>query len=100
LAGLWPAWTIGSNSDWDPLDMLWILCWIEDIRDSDDPDQSHDRLVRVDTTQQHEGADLVLWQTRYPETHSYSLVDFSGDGEIYGDDGPVLKHDASIIETD
>ncbi len=102
-AGLLPDRVIRSDSDWDPLDLLWILCWIEDIRDSDNPDQSHDRLVRVDTTQQHEGADLVLWQTRYPETHSYSVVDFSGEGCIHppsfgGESG--LPHDASIIETD
>lgn len=67
----------------------WIITWIDDIK--------HNRLVKVDTWQSHAGADLGLWQTRYPQTHSLSWVDFRGNGSIHP---PELKHDASIIKTD
>lgn len=86
-AGLLPGPVVRSNTDWDAFP--WIICWIDDI--------IHDREVRVDIVQQHEGADLGLWQTRYPDIQSYSLVSFEGDGEIHP---PELRHDASIIETD
>lgn len=86
-AGLLPG-PIITDSDGDSA-LPFIICWIDDI--------VHNRLVRVDTTQHHEGADLGLWQTRYPDTKSYSIVSFQGEGDIHP---PVLRHDASIIETD
>jgi hypothetical protein len=85
--GLLPGGTVTSNSESDALP--YIICWIEDV--------DHDRKFRVDTDQHHEGADLGLWETKYPDTHSYSIVDFTGDGQIHE---PLLKHDASIVETD
>jgi len=74
----------------DPDDaLIYIVDWITDI--------DHDRKVTVNTTQQHQGGNLGLWQTSYPEISSYTKVDFSGNGDI-GDFNP--RHDASIIETD
>lgn len=69
----------------------YIIYWMVDI--------IHDRLVRVDTTQKHEGTDLGLWQTRYPDTSCYSIASFNykGTGSIYE---PKLEFDVSIIETD
>ncbi|MBU1998270.1 MAG: hypothetical protein ABIG46_00725 [Candidatus Omnitrophota bacterium] len=69
---------------------LYITCWITDI--------NHDRLVKVDITQNHEGADLGgMWETKYPTTTGFSIVNFQGNGDI---GGFVPKHDATIIETD
>lgn len=88
-----PAWLgllpgpVISTKDEDPF--LKTICWIEDIE--------HDRRVRVDTWQYHQGAELGLWQTQYPETYSFSIVDFTGNGSIHP---PKLRHDASIIATD
>ena len=73
----------------------YIICWINDI--------VHDRLIRVDTKQEHEGSkDLSLFQTKYPQTISYSVVSFKGHGLIdFTDDKPrEARFDASIIETD
>lgn len=86
-AGIMPAPSVDSSSCADALP--WIIAWIDDIE--------HNRLVKVETLQKHEGADLGLWQTRYPDTHSLSWVDFRGGGSIYP---PELKHDASIVKTD
>ena len=66
-----------------------IISWIDDI--------AHNRLVRVESTQHHEGADLGLWGVSYPDTYSYSLVNFRGQGQIHP---PALKHDPSIIQAD
>jgi hypothetical protein len=85
--GLLPGLNFTSSSAADTLPF--IISWIDDI--------DHNRLVRVDTNQHHEGTDLGLWQTQYPETYSYSVVDFRGMGQIYP---AVLRHDASIIDTD
>jgi hypothetical protein len=85
-AGLLPGPVVRDSSG----NMLWAtICWIEDI--------DHNRKVRVDTWQSHQGANLGLWQTTYPETHSYSIVDFSGRGSIHP---PKLRHDSSIVATD
>jgi hypothetical protein len=73
MAGLLPGPTITSSGEWD--DIMFFDCWISDI--------DHDHLVRVDTTQSHQGADLGLWKTSYPDTASYAIVDFSGKGSIY-----------------
>jgi len=79
-----------------------IICWINDIMDHNNPEAPHNRLVRVETTQHHQGADLGLWQTKYPDTNSYSLVDFSGEGKgkIRVQSEEDLRHDPSIIDTD
>ena len=82
-AGMMPGPVVTNPSFMD------TICWVEDI--------DHNRRVRVDTWQSHQGADLGFWETKYPETHSYSIVDFKGNGEIHP---PVLRHDASIIATD
>lgn len=91
LAGLAPALTVPNNLVDSAL--TFIICWIDDI--------DHNRLVRVDTIQHHQGIDLGIWETRYPDTAgnitSYSLVNFTGRGQIYE---PELRHDASIVETD
>jgi hypothetical protein len=86
-AGLPPAFSVNSSNCTDALP--WIITWIDDIE--------HNRLVEADTWQKHEGADLGLWQTRYPDTHSLSWADFRGNGSIHP---PVLRHDASLIKTD
>ncbi len=85
-AGIAPGPTITDDSG----NVLWAtIAWIEDI--------DHNRRVRVDTWQEHQGADLGVWQTNYPEVHSYSVVDFRGRGEIRP---PQLRHDSSVVTTD
>lgn len=69
--------------------MIFTICWIDDV--------VHNRLVKVTGTQHHEGADLGLWQTEYPDTTSFSIVNFRGFGSIFP---PVPRHDASIVSTD
>ncbi len=69
--------------------LMWNYCWIDDI--------DHDRLVQVRTMQHHEGTDLGLWQTQYPDTTSYSIANFRGRGQIHP---PKLRHGCDIIETD
>lgn len=87
-AGLLPGFILRSH---DLIDASpFIICWIDDL--------VHNRLVRADIWQEHQGEDLgLLWEMRYPQTHSYSIVDFEGRGKIYK---PVLRHDSSIVETD
>lgn len=91
LAGLAPALTVPNNLVDSAV--TFIICWIDDI--------DHNRLVRVDSIQHHQGIDLGIWETRYPDTAgnitSYSVVNFTGRGQIYE---PELRHDASIVETD
>jgi hypothetical protein len=103
--GLLPGETI-IDQDGDPaLKILnpYIICWVEDAMDHDASDNPHDRSLRVDSTQSHGGAELGLWKATYPDTTSYSKVDFSGNGKIFlsqYNNPPVPRHDASIIETD
>ena len=66
-----------------------VPLWIDDI--------DHDRQVKIETTQNHEGGDLVFWQTQYPVTYSYSVVSFEGEGKI---NPPEPRFDSSIIKTD
>ncbi|MDD5408928.1 MAG: pilus assembly protein TadG-related protein [Candidatus Omnitrophica bacterium] len=87
LAGLLPLPTITSSGEWD--DIMFFDCWVSDI--------DHDHLVRVDTKQTHEGADLGLWKTSYPDTASYAKVDFSGRGSI---DPPNPRYGSDIKEVD
>jgi hypothetical protein len=89
--------TFISTADFDAFDQ--IICWIEEI--------IHNRLVRVDSTQQHAGREEPgVWTARYPEIKSFSVVSFLGQGQIHrkwGEDeieGPVLRHTPSIIQTD
>jgi len=84
-AGLLPGFVFPDSG----MMLLFIPCWIQDI--------NHNRLVEAETLQKHEGADLGLWKTQYPNTASYSIVNFEGHGKIHP---PVLRHDASIVETD
>lgn len=102
LLGLAPVIPYRSSSDWDALPF--IICWIDDI--------VHTRLFQVDTWQYHQGGDLGLWDSGYPDQdkdgtkgkdiHSYSVVDFTGYGKV----GPPpihrsdLRHDPSIVATD
>lgn len=80
--------TYRSSSDDDALPF--IICWMDDI--------VHNRQVRVDTIQHHQGVELGLWQMRYPDKiQSYSIVNFTGYGKIHP---PDLRFDPSIIETD
>ncbi|OGX45741.1 MAG: hypothetical protein A3G38_02045 [Omnitrophica WOR_2 bacterium RIFCSPLOWO2_12_FULL_51_8] len=74
----------GDEEDWSL-----IIAWIDKI--------DHDHRVFVETWQRHEGRELGLWQTRYPQTYSSSTVDFSGEGKIYP---PVANFNPSIIATD
>lgn len=87
LAGLLPGPTITASGEWD--DLMFFDCWINDIE--------HDHLVRVDTLQTHQGADLGLWKTHYPDTASYAVVDFSGSGSIYP---PNPRYGSDIVEVD
>jgi len=66
-----------------------LICWIDDV--------VHNRLVTINATQHHQGRDFAVWKTDYPDTNSYSVVNFTGEGAIHE---PALRHDASIIETD
>jgi hypothetical protein len=87
LAGLLPVRETTSSGEWDvPLE---IVCWISDI--------DHDHLVRVDTIQSHQGADLGLWKTSYPTTSSYAVVDFAGRGSI---DPPNPRYGSDIVAVD
>ncbi|MFA4853982.1 MAG: pilus assembly protein TadG-related protein [Candidatus Omnitrophota bacterium] len=87
MAGLLPGPTITSSGEWD--DIMFFDCWITDI--------DHDHLVRVDTTQRHQGGDLGLWKTRYPDTASYAVVDFSGRGSIFP---PNPRYGSDIVAVD
>ncbi len=87
LAGLMPGPTITSSGEGD--DIMFFDCWINDIK--------HDHLVRVDTKQSHQGADLGLWKSSYPDTASYAVVDFSGRGSIYP---PNPRYGSDIVEVD
>ena len=87
MAGLAPAWSIKASG---LADLAFLMYWIDDI--------DHDRKVTLNVWQEHEGRDYgVMGQAQYPITHSYSLVDFEGEGEIYH---PNPKFDAGIIATD
>lgn len=85
--GLLPGWVYSSNNTLDATPF--IICWIDDIK--------HNRQVKLDNWQDHQGANLEIWQAQYPRIHSYSLVDFRWKGQIHP---PKLEHDASIIATD
>ena len=93
----------------------YIICWIDDIMDPNNPDEPHNRLVRVETWQAHQGEDYGMWRTKYPAEwnpivhpeplpneciESYSIVNFTGRGRIHASSLDDLRHDASIIETD
>jgi len=87
MAGLIPAWSIKASG---LADIAFLMYWIDDI--------DHDREVTLNVWQEHQGRDYgVMGQAQYPITHSYSLVDFEGEGEIYH---PNPKFDAGIIATD
>jgi len=88
LAGLLPSpvpVTVSGELD----DIMYFDCWINDIK--------HDHLVRVDTLQTHQGADLGLWKTSYPDTASYAVVNFSGRGTIFP---PNPRYGSDIVEVD
>ncbi|MCX5709635.1 MAG: Tad domain-containing protein [Candidatus Omnitrophica bacterium] len=92
-AGLMPERST-KDSEGDALD---IICWINDVKPWD-----NERFVTVHTHQHHEGTDLGLWQTAYPDIYSYSLVSFQGNigqqgGQIYP---PRMEFDSDIIDTD
>jgi len=87
LAGLLPGPTITASGEWD--DIMFFDCWINDIK--------HDHRVRVDTKQTHQGGDLGLWKSSYPDTASYAVVDFSGRGSIYP---PNPRYGSDIVEVD
>lgn len=92
VAGILPGDTdLISGCPWG---YIYIITWIIDIYYKGKP---HNRLVLAETTQHHTGADLGLWNARYPDTAGYSLVSFKGNGEIYP---PWDDFDASIIDTD
>lgn len=87
LAGLAPAWSIRASG---LADLAFLMYWIDEI--------DHDRKVTLNVWQEHQGQEYgVMGQTQYPITHSYSLVDFEGEGEIYD---PKPQFDAGIIATD
>ena len=87
LAGLLPGPTITVSGEWD--DVMFFDCWINDIK--------HDHLVRVDTLQTHQGGDLGLWKTRYPDTASYAVVNFEGNGSIFP---PNPRYGSDIVAVD
>lgn len=72
-----------------------IPCWINDIQ--------HNHLVRVESTQHHQGADLGLWQARYPDsagnTYASAVAYFAGYGDISPPDSDP-RFDASLIQAD
>jgi len=77
------------DPDAHEIEGLWVPIWIHDIE--------HDRIVNVETDQDHEGGDLVFWQTQYPRTYSYSVVNFDNSASM---DPPDPSFDASVVETD
>lgn len=86
-AGLSPGPTV-SNSAVDSA-ITFIIAWIDEL--------VHDRRLRADTWQKHQGAELGLWETKYPETYSWTKINFEGFGKIYK---PDSRFDPSIEETD
>lgn len=88
-AGLLPGPTVLYASPCGGDNAMLILAWIVEIE--------HNRRVRADTWQTHQGADLGLWETRYPETYSWTRINFEGNGQIYE---PKPNFDASIEATD
>jgi hypothetical protein len=87
MAGLLPGPTITASGEWD--DIMFFDCWINDIK--------HDHLVRVDTKQSHQGGDLGLWKSSYPDTASCAVVDFSGSGSIFP---PNPRYGSGMVEVD
>jgi hypothetical protein len=88
-AGLLPGLTVLFASPCGGDSSILIIAWIDEI--------VHNRRVRTDTWQKHQGAELGLWETKYPETYSFSIVNFEGNGKIHR---PEPKFDASIEATD
>jgi hypothetical protein len=88
-AGLLPGPTVLFATPCGGDSSILIIAWIDEI--------IHNRRVRTDTWQSHQGAELGLWETKYPETHSFSIVNFEGNGKIYK---PKPRFDASIEATD
>jgi len=92
LAGLFPSpIPFPSSSETDSL--AFLECWIHDIN----YDNDEGLIVRIDTKQTHQGADLGLWKTDYPDTSSYSKVNFEGRGSI---DPPNPRYGSDIVEVD
>ena len=90
-AGLLPVRSEISSSDMT----MNIIAWINDI--VYDLKRNGHRVVIVESTQEHAGADMVFWRSNYPSMYSGSVVSFEGKGKIH----PAKpKFDASIIETD
>jgi len=87
-----PGWVL---SGWGLDSQMFIFGWIEEVLGPGG--RPHNRLVRVDINQQHEGADLGLWQMRYHPTHSFAIANFIGNGQIWE---PERRHDATLIATD
>ncbi|MFH0763273.1 MAG: Tad domain-containing protein [Candidatus Omnitrophota bacterium] len=87
LAGLLPGPTLTDSSG--ALGAIWPICWIEDV--------IHNRKVKVDSWQGHGQLDIGFWRFLYPQIHSFSKIDFTGQGQIHA---PDPRHDASIIQTD
>lgn len=88
-----------SVSDGDAYNQ--IITWIEEI--------DHNREVRVESKQKHgEREEPGIWNARYPETNTYSVVNFNykDTGQIHHPrgsntiEGPILRHLPSIVETD
>ena len=86
-AGLLPGPTITDSGG--RAGLMYTICWVDDI--------VHNRKVKADSWQNHEGADLGLWQTEYPQVHSFSIVDFTGLGSIHPAEP---RFDASVVATD
>ncbi|MCX5711221.1 MAG: pilus assembly protein TadG-related protein [Candidatus Omnitrophica bacterium] len=100
VIGITPARDLRDNES----DMVDIICWINDVNDPNTSSRkAHNRLVTVKTTQSHQGGDLGLWQTAYPDIVSDSVVNFKGHGSI---DPPKFSKetggafDADITSTD
>ncbi len=64
-----------------------LICFIEEVE--------HDRKATVSSTQAHEGQNLTLWQTEYPDITSRAVTDFRGGGNIYL---PSWSHSAVLEE--
>lgn len=79
-----------------------ILCWIEEVGSSSN--SAHNGLVRLDTEQAHQGANLGLWQTQYPNIISFSEANFRKDRFGNSNQGqinpPNPNHEATLVRTD
>jgi|GEM_PF-4215016 len=94
-AGFIPAYIMDVS---ETSNVLLPICWVVDINPANAVKDN--RRLKVDYTLTQEGADLGLARTEYPLVHSYSIVDFRGNGKIIPHESEDLSYGADIVQTD